>query len=80
MHLFILYSFLSICHLSSPALLSAVLKYLLFYTLWTPLYSSSIYFQLKEFLELSFKLVLISPTVSVETGVTFGSQCFYLLL
>lgn len=75
-----LHSFLSILHLSSPALLSAVLKYLLFYTLWTSLCSSSIYFQLKESLETSFKLVFISLTVSAETGVTFSRHCFYLLL
>lgn len=69
-----LYSFLSIRHLSSSALLSTLLKYLLFYTLWTPVGFSSIYFPLKQYLELSFKFVLISPTVSDESGVTFGSQ------
>lgn len=35
---------------------------------------SPIYFPLKQSLEVSFKFVLISPTVSDECGVTFGSQ------
>lgn len=69
-----LYSFLSIRHLSSSALLSALLKYLLFYTLWAPMGFSFIYFPLKQSLELSFKFVLISPTVFDESDVTFGSH------